>query len=176
MIRRSALNLNFQAGIARGDESVTTTSLLRRVRIAVTEAEKQEIGVLSWNEVKDPGAQPKTFGKIVSMGYMEQISLASLALNLLDRCPSIDAGLDLLSRRFKSTLWNGKYADHQFHYDFLSSELEYQWKHLHGLMGKRGVVHCTEEEYEKLNQDAQINAVQPVNSCCPLYLFSGKQI
>ena len=30
MIRRSALNLNFQAGIARGDESVTTTSLLRR--------------------------------------------------------------------------------------------------------------------------------------------------
>ena len=29
-------------------------------------------------------------------------------------------------------------------------------------MGKRGVVHCTEEEYEKLNQDAQINAVQPV--------------
>ena len=49
-----------------------------------------------------------------------------------------------------------------FHYDFLSSELEYQWKHLHGLMGKRGVVHCTEEEYEKLNQDAQINAVQPV--------------
>ena len=81
MIRRSALNLNFQAGIARGDESVTTTSLLRRVRIAVTEAEKQEIGVLSWNEVKDPGAQPKTFGKIVSMGYMEQISLASLALS-----------------------------------------------------------------------------------------------
>ena len=63
MIRRSALNLNFQAGIARGDESVTTTSLLRRVRIAVTEAEKQEIGVLSWNEVKDPGAQPKTFWK-----------------------------------------------------------------------------------------------------------------
>lgn len=48
------------------------------------------------------------------MGYMEQISLASLALNLLDRCPSIDAGLDLLSRPLKSTLWNGKYADHQF--------------------------------------------------------------
>ena len=36
------------------------------------------------------------------MGYMEQISLASLALNLLDRCPSIDAGLDLLSRRLKA--------------------------------------------------------------------------
>lgn len=162
MIRRSALNLNFQAGIARGDESVTTTSLLRRVRIAVTEAEKQEIGVLSWNEVKDPGAQPKTFGKIVSMGYMEQISLASLALNLLDRCPSIDAGLDLLSRRLKARYGMENMLITSFHYDFLSSELEYQWKHLHGLMGKRGVVHCTEEEYEKLNQDAQINAVQPV--------------
>lgn len=123
MIRRSALNLNFQAGIARGDESVTTTSLLRRVRIAVTEAEKQEIGVLSWNEVKDPGAQPKTFGKIVSMGYMEQISLASLALNLLDRCPSIDAGLDLLSRRLKARYGMENMLITSFHYDFLSSEL-----------------------------------------------------
>ena len=109
------------------------------------------------------------------MGYMEQISLASLALNLLDRCPSIDAGLDLLSRRLKARYGMENMLITSFHYDFLSSELEYQWKHLHGLMGKRGVVHCTEEEYEKLNQDAQINAVQPVNSCCPLLPVSGNR-
>jgi len=107
------------------------------------------------------------------MGYMEQISLASLALNLLDRCPSIDAGLDLLSRRLKARYGMENMLITSFHYDFLSSELEYQWKHLHGLMGKRGVVHCTEEEYENDDTETPQKEFTLNNENIPVYVFYG---
>ncbi len=39
--------------------------------------------------------------------------------------------------------------------DFLSSELSYQWKDTAGAEAKTGVIHCSEEVFEQLNQDTQ---------------------
>ena len=162
LVRHSALKLEFRTGIVCGTSADDTRELFQHVRIASTEAERQEAEILSWPEVRDPSAQPKKFGKIVSMGYIEQIGLASLVLNILDRCSQAEAGLDLIASRLKDRYGMENMFITSFHYDFLSSELDYHWRHLNGLMGKKGVVHCKEAEYEKLNQDAQVNAVQSI--------------
>lgn len=160
LIQHSALKLEFRAGLTCAGQENETRELLDQVCTAVSAAECQERDILSWMEAKDCSVQPKEFGKIVSMGYIEQIGLASLVLNILDRCRQADAGLDLIACRLKERYGMENMFITSFHYDFLSSELDYHWKHLTGLRGKKGVVHCKEEEYEKLNQDAQLDAVQ----------------
>ena len=74
-----------------------TDTLLHQVCVAVLEAEKKDAETLFWSEVEDTKAAPKQFGKIVSMEYIEETSFVSLALNILDRCSQIEAGLDLIS-------------------------------------------------------------------------------
>ena len=84
------------------------------------------------------------------MGYMEQISLASLALNLLDRCPSIDAGLDLLSRRLKARYGMENIGSPVLIMISFPASLEYQWKHLHGLRGKTRVLSTVQKKSIKI--------------------------
>ena len=99
LVRQSTLKLEFKAGFTWGWEENDTATLLHQVCVAVLEAEKKDAATLSWSEVEDTEAAPKQFGKIVSMEYIEEASFASLALNILDRCSQIEAGLDLISCR-----------------------------------------------------------------------------
>ncbi len=174
LVRHSALKLEFRAGFTWGGEEDDTSKLFHQVQVAALGAEHKEAEILSWSEVGDPDIQPKKFGKIVSMGYIEQIGLASLALNILDRCSQIEAGLDLISCRLNEQFAMENMMITVFHPDFLSSELDYQWKYISGLTEKQGVVRCTEEAFERLNRNAQAAAMQPVKEVLKvLPLFNG---
>ena len=178
LVRQSTLKLEFKAGFTWGWEENDTATLLHQVCVAVLEAEKKDAATLSWSEVKDTEAAPKQFGKIVSMEYIEEASFASLALNILDRCSQIEAGLDLISCRLNEWFGLENLMITGLNPEFLSSELSYQWKDAAGAEERPGVVHCSEKVFEQLNQDTQEKAMQPVKevlAVLPLFKENNKE-
>lgn len=178
LVRQSTLKLEFKAGFTWGWEENDTATLLHQVCVAVLEAEKKDAATLSWSEVEDTEAAPKQFGKIVSMEYIEEASFASLALNILDRCSQIEAGLDLISCRLNEWFGLENLMITGLNPEFLSSELSYQWKDAAGAEERPGMVHCSEKVFEQLNQDTQEKAMQPVKevlAVLPLFKENNKE-
>lgn len=97
-LTKNDLELRFHAGAYFGTR---TDLLLKRVKRAAAQAELQDTLLWFWTEAARDTGKEKKLGRIVSAGYVEQMGLASLALNLFDRSSSLAAALDLLALRLE---------------------------------------------------------------------------
>ena len=160
LVRQSALILDFHAGLVRDESDAPAAALLERARGALEEAKRQDIFLAEWSQ-ETPAPVMEPFGPVISQGYASQLGLAPLAMNLYDRCSSLEIATDLLARMLAERFGMEDMAITDFQEDFLSGTLAYVWKPIPSLKG-RNVFHATEQQYAKLNALAQKGALVPL--------------
>lgn len=158
ILRIGSPELAFRTAIVSAN-SETTGELIHRAKTVLSEAQVRGLDIMKWEERRIPVIPPKAFGEIISQNNINRMGLAALLLSLFDRCPSISAALDLsacrLSKRFQLldlmvTSFSGEY---------LSGTVEYCWKYPDTPEGMESVYHCTEEEYRRMNELAQVHSL-----------------
>lgn len=163
VIRHGSVRLGFNAGVALGEAGVSTDELIRRVQVCVVEARDADRMVMDWADVVHPERTTRPFGKIESMGYISQLGLSSLALNLLDRRFSVAAALDLLVGKLRERFTLDNLIIASFDEDYLASTIRYSWKALEGVDEKTCVVHMTLADCEALQERAGSYALRPLS-------------
>lgn len=166
LIQASAMELRFRAGVAVGSDDQSTHELLRRACVAVEEAERRGLSILDWAEAENKNGPEKTFGEVVSLGYAGQMGLASLAMNLFDRCSSVTASLDLLCCRIRRQLPLEDLVITSFQEEYLSASVEYRWKLSRGVSGVKSVIHLDAADYQAAVQRVGGQSLQPLGNSC----------
>ncbi len=167
LVRESALDLEFRAGMTLASSKDTQALLIRRAGIALAEAKQSEKDFVFWDDVTDSAAQPKPFGEIVSQGYSVQNGLASLALNLFDRDFAMEASLDLMALRLERAFGLKNLFITSFQEEYLTGSLMYEWKHQTGKDGWTVVRHYTEAETQRRKKEALEHRLIPLKKKIP---------
>lgn len=150
LVRDKALQLSFVAGIARSDEAPSAKGLLRHVRLALGDACKVGVPISRWSPKVDSKSRMEPFSEILSMGYLHQMTASSVALNLLDRRFSLEAGLDLLCRRLERHWGLVNLGVSYFNEEFMSASIQYLWKPIPGMSTGHMSYTCTPQDlFEK---------------------------
>lgn len=153
LIREDVLELQVKTGLVEGDENISTEELLRRAGIALGEAERQGKAVINWNDVRNVVAARKPFSEVVSQGYIKEMSLSSLMLNLFDKSASITAALEVLAKRLQSRYGIENIVLTKFHEEYMASSLEYLWRRIPNLSEGETVWYISSNEVVEF-QDA----------------------
>lgn len=132
-----------------------TKDLMQKALIAAAEAEREGNSVMVWVNSMGTRRKTKRFGEVISQGYIKEMSLASLALNLFDRSTSMAAALDLLSRRLQEKYGLENLLITVFQEEYLSVSVAYLWKPFAGLDGEEAVWHCSEAQSRELRAAAE---------------------
>ena len=151
LIRSSALELHFHAGFTAAGAVDTEKALIGRAIAAFRASEQQDVCACAWEDLRGAVPLQGTFGEVVSPGYIRQMGLASLALNLFDRSASFAAAMDLLSRRLHTRFAMRGLLITAFREEYLSSSLEYLWDP-DSVMDETVVLHWTDADCQVLNQ------------------------
>ena len=161
LIRKNVLDLHFNVGLAAAGLGDSTTTLVRRARVALLDAKRRNTLWSEWEPRFDDEITPRPFGEIMSMGYMKQVGLSSIALNLLDRRLSISAGLDLLSCRLEEAYGLTNMIITQCSTDYLSVNIQYIRYGIPGLDSEM-VTRLSQADYRKLQKDAERGLLRPM--------------
>ena len=159
LIRRSAMELRFNAGLAYGQNDLSTQELVDRVRCAQAAARRRDETVLSWQD-NLPAVAPASFSEIVSQTPTSGMGLSSLVLSLFDRSPSPAAALDLTARRLQQRFGLQDLVVTVFQPEYLSSSLRYSWRALPA--GQHTVFHCSEADAARMDTDARHCTLLPL--------------
>ena len=162
MMHHDALSLNFSCGLTEVTDEIPVDLMLAQVKKAVSVAKYKNVNAIVYQEMTDKEKQLDVqyeFGEILSPGYMKQMSLVSLALNLFDRGGAIPVILDLLVVKLQEQYHFSNLLITRYNRENMVSLLEYEWKP--GKEKRPQMVHCTEADYQafleqKEEQDVQV--------------------
>lgn len=161
LIRKNVLDLHFHVGFAIATTFDSSTTLIRRVRVALQDAKERDVLYSLWEPKLDDAIKPRPFGEIMSMGYMKQVGLSSIALNLLDRRLSLSAGLDLLACRLEEAYGLSNMIITQCNLEYLSVSIQYIRRPIPGLDTQR-VSRLSQSDFRKLQKDANRGLLRPM--------------
>lgn len=105
-----------------------------------------------------------TFGEVASLGRWKQMSMASLALNLMDKAGELPVVLDILSVKLKEHYGLEELVITQFQREYLVSSRQYHWSAAGENTASAGMVHCTGSEYQKYIAGRDVQEIQPITS------------
>ena len=165
LIRRDTLQL--RAGLALAGREDATEDLVGRAQVANAAAAKARQSVVCWARLQPPLPTPKPFTPVVSQGYILQLGLVTMALNLFERSSSLEAALDLLAYLLGQRFGLENLLVTAFHEEYLVSSVEYQWRPLPGITDQT-LLHCTREGAHQLTRNAEMHALQPAGDVLPM--------
>jgi len=163
MVHHDALNLNFSCGLTEVEDEIPMELMLVQVKKAVSIAKYKNVNAIVYQELTDKEKQLDVhfeFGEILSPGYMKQMSLVSLALNLFDRGGAIPVILDLLVVKLQEQYHFSNLLITRYSRDNMVSLLEYEWKQ--GREKRPQMVHCTEADYQEFLRQKEERDVQVI--------------
>lgn len=149
LIHERIVKLNFICGMVYADNVTGIQTLGENVKIALEQAKIKNINVARYEKLSEeeksiqPNWKP---GEIVSMGYTEQMSLVSVALNLFDRAGSITALLDLLAVKLQTHYMLSNLLITAYSQENMVNTMEYCWKDCHRSDDMDTVVQCTGQD------------------------------
>ena len=147
MIHQDMLSLTFSCGMTLGEEACTQI-LLNQAASALYEAKNMGRDlVICQNEQT---CTPMLFqpGEIVSMGWISQMSLVSLALNLFDKGGDLPVLLDVLAGRMVEAYPLSDVIITTLDEDYRANMLEYQWHREKQEVPLPEIVRYENEDYE----------------------------
>lgn len=155
VIHSKAFDLDFRAGMCIAQENDFSAKLSQRVRVALECAMKTGKDDVFWNKDMMGVYEPRPFSKISSMGLVNQASMPSLAVNLLDRRSAFSAGMDLLLRRLGQKYHLKNVFITSFDPDYSAEYLYYIYQPVVGIEESAFVANYDAEEVDHLQYFAE---------------------
>ncbi len=161
------LALNFKSGLAVTTENTDTDTTVAEAKQALAIARHGRLQDVVYAELAENEKNIPcniTFGEVASLGRWKQMSMASLALNLLDKNGELFVVLDILARKLKEHYGLDDLIITQFHREYLVNSLQYRWNREGSGRDGNGIVHCTGSEYQKYIANREVQEIRPITS------------
>jgi signal transduction histidine kinase/PleD family two-component response regulator/PAS domain-containing protein len=168
LVRKNSVSLRFTAGMVAAERNDSTGELMRRVRVAVTEAKTLGNDLSEWETVRNKKVEPGAFGQVISASHVDNISLSTLTLNLLDRRFSLTAGLDLLCWRLEKHFGLKNLMITDFSNENLTVSVFYRRRVVANLKSGATVVRCTAEDARRMQEGADCRRIVAIADVPPL--------
>lgn len=162
LVRSGVLELGLHAGIASSGDVKSTHELLRRAQVALQAAMGHRAVCACWTPPMDKEHEPKAFDPISSFNRIEDMTLPTLTLNLLDRRLSVAAGIDLLMRQLNEKLGIVNVFITSFRDDYQTASVRYFFRPIPGI-NEGAVFPLSREAVDTLQRFGEQGLVHPVN-------------
>ena len=171
LIHGNIVRPDFFSGLAYGDDKTGIQMLIRYVKVSLEQAEKKLADTVRYEElsVQEQEAEPNwNFGEIVSVGYTEQMSLVSIALNLFDRAGSTSVLLDILVSKLQQQYTLTDLVILTYNKENMVLSLEYCWKKDANADWEDSIAQCSGQDMESFHLAEEGNIVCLMTE--PVYL------
>ena len=158
------LALNFKSGIVTAECGEAPEQAVVKAKQALESARRgrtQDVAYVDLTAEERALPTNVAFGEVASLGRWKQMSMASLALNLLDRDGELSVVLDILSTKLKEHYGLTNLIITQFNREYLVSSLQYRWADSY--RDWSGIVHCTGSEYQKYIESRTMQEILPID-------------
>ena len=167
MTDEKLLVLDFKCGLAVRESGTSADIAVNEAKQALEIARHGRLSEVAYTELS--GAEREVpcrivFGEVASLGRWKQMSMASLALNLLDKNGDLSVVLDLLTRKLQEHYHLKDLVITQFHREYLVNSLQYHWLDRENYQNWNGLVHCNGSEYQKYIANRELQEIQPITS------------
>lgn len=145
------ITLTLYCGICNVWKHTSVPTALEQVKKALFFADKRQVTVLSYEELAGKEKSAATdiiLEEVKDFGRLRNLSMPSLAINLLDRRGELSVVLDILSMKFNREYGISDMRITQFGREYLVSNPFYHWKRGTSGQAERNV-YCTEPEYQR---------------------------
>lgn len=158
------LTLTFHTALAHVEEKKKLDSYISDVRRAMMAAKRRRQEFIESNSLTraEKRVLPEIgFDEIASVGRLQHMSIASIALNLFNWGGELSVILDLLAVKLKEQYLLSNLLITEFNREYLSQDIFYQWKKSERTETEC-IVHSTEQEYQQFIADADIQSLVPM--------------
>lgn len=163
LVRPGVLELSFHVGAASAEDARSSTSeLLRRARTALQASMGHRAACACWNPSMDDAFEPRPLDPISSFSHVEDMTLPTLTLNLLDRRLSLAAGMDLLMRQLNERLDVTNLFITSFQEDYQTASVRYFFGPIPGI-DEGAVFPLSREAVDTLQRFGEQGLVHPVS-------------
>ena len=165
MTDEKLLALDFNCGITAWKKEASPEDAVQEARQALEIARRGRQWAVAYEELSE--AEKKVpcniiFGEVASLGRWKQMSLASLALNLMDKSGELSVVLDIFARKLQEHYQIKDLVITQFDREYLVNSLQYHWIDREKYRNWNGLVHCTGSEYQKYIAGRDLQEIQPI--------------
>ncbi len=165
LIHRDTLQLTFCCGLAEGSRQ-SDHQLLNQAAAALYRAKNMDVEVVVYQERY--GQVPVRFrpGEVVSMVWIGQMSMVSLALNLFDKDGDLAVLLDVLAYRMRDTYHPEDILITVLDSDYKANILEYQWHREQNTGKLPEIARYEQEDYQTFYQNCDLDKLQSIGDVC----------
>ena len=159
------LALEFKCGMTVWGKGISPEDAVQEAKQALESARHGRQWAVAYEELSE--AEKKApcnivFGEVASLGRWKQMSLASLALNLMDKSGELSVVLDIFARKLQEHYQIKDLVITQFDREYLVNSLQYHWIDCDKYRDWNGLVHCTGSEYQKYIAGRDLQEIQPI--------------
>lgn len=171
LIHRDALNIAFFCGIVsakkQADEEMLTqaATALERARHTGMDLVIYQEG---WNQ------EPVSFcpGKVISLAWIREMNLVSLALNLFDKDGELSVLLDMLADKMTESYHPEDIMITVLDSDYMANMLEYQWHREERKEKLPEIARYGKEDLQLFLKNCNLDSIQNLSAaCCQTALF-----
>ena len=165
MTDEKMLALNYKCGIAVAGNNASVDTVVAQAKQALQIARYGRQDDVEYTELSDRERNVPcniTFGEVASLGRWKQMSMGSLALNLLDKNGELSVVLDIFTRKLKEHYKLDDLVITQFNREYLVNSLWYHWGDSEKYSNWNGIVHCTGSEYQKYIEIREMQEILPI--------------
>ena len=170
------ITLTLYCGICNVWKHTSVPTALEQVKKALFFANKRQVTVLSYEELmgkEKSAATDVILEEVKDFGRLRNLSMPSLAINLLDRRGELSVVLDILSLKFNREYGIIDLRITQFGREYLVSNPFYHWKRGTSGQAERNV-YCTELEYQRFLEQGKMQHFHQLRKNAPEEKILGR--
>lgn len=145
------LSLSLKCGIAVTGSRNSLSEALEQTKTALTAARHGKQEIMFYEELsaeEKACAADVAFAEVASLERLKEMTLSSIALNLLDRDGDTSVVLDILALKLQEKYHLTDIVITYFNGEYMVNNLLYCWKTWEKKDGWDGMVHCSEKQYQ----------------------------
>ena len=145
------LSLSLKCGIAVTGSRNSLSEALEQTKTALTAARHGKQEIMFYEELsaeEKACAADVAFAEVASLERLKEMTLSSIALNLLDRDGDTSVVLDILALKLQEKYHLTDIVITHFNGEYMVNNLLYCWKTWEKKDGWDGMVHCSEKQYQ----------------------------
>ena len=165
LVKERFYAISFYCGIVETGKFFNREGDMARVMGALQEAKYKKRSIVLFEELEDrPESIPAavSFAEIDPINHLNELSLSSLAMNLLDRGSNLTVILDVLTLKIRENYAFDNLVITNFLREELAESCTYLFKENDPQLDENAVTHCTESEYQEFIQNAEVQEMHSV--------------
>ena len=163
IIHDEHMDLRFKCGMVQVEQFMAVWYSVMCAKRAVLAAKNGKTDIVNYETLSEEEKEcemDEHFNEIDSYEQLQQMNLASITLNLLDRGNCLEVVLDILAKKLGEEFQIRNFVITQFNREYLANHRFYEWQKTEVDEGWDGIQRCTGSQYQKFIDSTGMQKLQ----------------